>query len=359
MTNDDPSFQDLLRRATKGATESFVTERAAGTGSSASVPWSEIDKVRFFGIGTGLYTGLAALLHPISVLKTRQQALGTKNVPLQLVLKNEGRREVFHLLTRGMGTTLGLAIPARAIYISALEGTRTSLSGPTEMILQKYMGPEEAHVIIAATTLSSSLAGGVAAVAAQLLVVPMDVIAQRQMILDTSEYLKGNGTTRAVFTTVIGEPGGWRNLYTGFGLSLFSSLPAGTAWWGTYGASHHLLHEWAMITSRDRASDFPLSLESELWIKRGVAQVISGMMAATCAGIITMPIDVVKTRLQVSSKGESIQDVSKYLYKTHGAKAFFRGTGPRILHMGLWGTILSSAYEFLRHVSHKDYIFSQ
>jgi solute carrier family 25 protein 44 len=298
-------------------------------------------------------------LHPISVLKTRQQALGTQNVPFQSILKNEGRREAFHLLTRGMGTTLGLSIPARAIYISALEGTRTSLSGPTEMILQKYMGPEEAHVIIAATTLSSSLAGGVAAVAAQSLVVPMDVIAQRQMILDKSEYLKGNGTTRAIFATVIGEPGGWRNLYTGFGLSLFSSLPAGTAWWGTYGASHHLLHEWAMTTSRDRASNFPLSLESELWIKRGVAQVISGMMAAACAGILTMPIDVVKTRLQVSSKGESIQDVSRYLYKKHGAKAFFRGTGPRILHMGLWGTILSSAYELLRHVSHKDYHLSQ
>ena len=37
--------------------------------------WSELDRTKFYTIGTVVYTGLTALLHPITVVKTRQQVL--------------------------------------------------------------------------------------------------------------------------------------------------------------------------------------------------------------------------------------------------------------------------------------------
>jgi len=88
-----------------------------------------------------------------------------------------------------------------------------------------------------------------------------------------------------------------------------------------------------------------------------MVQCISGLNAAIIAATLTQPLDVVKTRLQVGKTAKSLTytQVAKELYITSGFRGFFRGTVPRITTITLWGTVLSSAYEYLRHISRKDY----
>ena len=100
--------------------------------------------------------------------------------------------------------------------------------------------------------------------------------------------------------------------------------------------------------------------------RKGVGQLAAGISAAGVATTLTQPLDTTKTRLQLQIEGSSQEQqhnsnskptyasVARELKMKSGYAGFFKGTGARIVHMGLWGTILSSAYEVLRHASRKD-----
>mmetsp|Transcript_10193 Transcript_10193/g.15052 ORF Transcript_10193/g.15052 Transcript_10193/m.15052 type:complete len:357 (+) Transcript_10193:155-1225(+) len=343
--------------------------------NAAGLKWSEIDKVRFFTIGTTLYSALCIALHPVTVIKTRQQVLSnpTSNAPstnkvqhqptissiLKQTLRSKDNNNFSKLksLYRGLGVVLLAAVPARVLYITVLESSREGINSTVadQMLIEAYFGPEEAHAYLPlVSTLSGAAAGGFAAVSAQTIVVPMDVISQRQMIMNTESY-KAHGSALQVVQNVMKKHGGIKGLYQGFGLSIMSGLPTGSVWWATYGGCQVRLSSYTALQPSP-AGDHPILQ----YAKRGLLQLLSGISAAVVASTLTQPLDVVKTRLQVgssSSSSSSMVVVAQELWNTSGYRGFFRGLGPRIMHMGLWGTLLSGAYEFLRHVSRIDYEF--
>jgi len=336
-----------------------------------SIQWSDIDKTRFFGIGTGMYTAITMTLHPINVIKTRQQVLAdsVQNADAKVWSKNRIDRGVRGLY-RGIGIILVMAVPARGLYIGTLENSRDVIynylcqaSFFTQSLNEETKDNESPLI----TSISGGLAGGIASMTAQTLVVPMDVISQRQMVMDNVLYTQRGGAV-TVMSDILAQDG-WRGMYRGFGMSLFTSLPVGVLWWSCYSGSQHLLqstlHRYGFSNSHG-AKDL---------VVRGVVQLISGLSAAIVAATLSQPLDVIKTRLQVGSNvaepltinnsSSLVQmhqhitytSVAKDLYLTSGIMGFFKGTGPRLMSMGLWGTVLSSAYEYLRHVSRKDYEF--
>jgi len=326
-----------------------------------TIKWSDIDKIKFYGIGTGIYTAITLGLHPISVIKTRQQVLNNVASNALSHLKKKSTR--FHFagldkisgLYRGVGIILLLAIPARGIYIYTLETSREVISGKmTQIFAQKYSESDNPGTINRplVASFSGGLAGGIAAASAQMLVVPMDIISQKQMVMDSVSYERGGSITNVMKSVIQGD--GWKGFYRGFGLSLFASLPTGTIWWATYSGCQHSLQSATYFHG-----------QGSLY-KTGFIQLVSGLSAATLAATLTQPLDVLKTRLQVGNdigvKKRAVDmptysSITKELIKTHGYRGLFRGTAPRILNIALWGTILSSAYEYLRHVSRKDYEF--
>jgi hypothetical protein len=70
---------------------------------------------------------------------------------------------------------------------------------------------------------------------------------------------------------------------------------------------------------------------------------------------LTQPLDTIKTRLQVletnSASNTSVMSIAKELAAT---SKLYQGLLPRIAHMAIWGSVLSSAYEYLKVVSRKD-----
>ena len=388
---EEISPASLHRRATKAIDAVAGQARHSQDDATASggVPWSEIDKVTFYGIGTAMYSGLNVLLHPITVLKINQQASNTHRQPS---LREAFRRIVMqqHIpqpasslaalatirpLYRGLGVVLSLAVPARALYIGILENSREGISHQVfnSMTTHAALGPEEAHAWLPlVATFSSGLAGGIAAVSAQCLVVPMDVISQKQMIMEPAAYAR-DGSAVSIARSIV-QREGVAGLFRGFGLSIFSSMPTGMVWWAVYSGCQTKMEQYSR--SRSVVTEVLEGAETEgsfaYLARKGVVQLVAGISAATVAASLTQPLDTIKTRTQLqmedtlqhptrtqsrstgSSNKLTYASVARELKISSGYKGFFKGTGARIIHMGMWGTILSSAYELLRHMSRKD-----
>ena len=186
--------------------------------SSNDIQWDDIDKVRFYGIGTGMYTLITMALHPINVLKTRQQVLSDSNVR-QL---NTSSVQRIRRMYRGLGIVLVMAVPARGIYIGTLEHSKDYL----QKYLQKSSLSVDQQPIIA--SISGSIAGGFASGVAQSMIVPMDVVSQRQMVMNEPAH-SHRGSALYVINDILRKDG-IRGFYRGFGMSLFSSLPIGSFW---------------------------------------------------------------------------------------------------------------------------------
>ena len=197
-----------------------------------------------------------------------------------------------------VGIVLFLAIPARGIYIEVLENGRDYISDYLYRISGKNSSERSQHQhrhqhqhLIASA--SGGLAGGLAAMSAQAIVVPMDVISQRQMVMNNTTYLE-RGDAFRIFRDITKKEG-IAGLYKGLGLSLFTSLPTGSIWWAAYSGSQTFMRSF--IGSRDSNKEW---VSSSIAVN-GIVQVTSGLTAAVFAATLTQPLDVVKTRHQTSS----------------------------------------------------------
>ncbi|KAL0330663.1 UNVERIFIED_CONTAM: hypothetical protein Sangu_1611800 [Sesamum angustifolium] len=84
-------------------------------------------------------------------------------------------------------------------------------------------------------------------------------------------------------------------------------------------------------------------------------------MASGVSALVTMPLDTIKTRLQVldgegSLRGGSptILQTVRNLVKEGGFGACYRGLGPRWASMSMSATTMITTYEFLKRLSTKN-----
>ncbi|CAH9090516.1 unnamed protein product [Cuscuta epithymum] len=308
----------------------------------AEIDWEMLDKSRFFFLGAGLFSGVSAALYPVVVLKTRQQV--AESPPLSCIktalsiVKNDGLRGLY----RGFGTSLMGTIPARALYMGALEITKSSL-GTTTIRL----GFSEAT----AAAIANAAAGLSAAIAAQLVWTPVDVVSQRLMVQSnaSNNYLNGFHTFRKILST-----DGARGLYRGFGISILTYAPSNAVWWASYSVSQRLV--WSSYGQRVGAGmDYRSPDPKTVMFVQGVSAAIAGGVSA----LITMPLDTIKTRVQVMDggdgrKGPSVRQTLRNLVKEGGWGACYRGLGPRWASMSMSATTMITTYEFLKRLSTKD-----
>ncbi|CAH9076911.1 unnamed protein product [Cuscuta europaea] len=307
----------------------------------AEIDWEMLDKSRFFFLGAGLFSGVSAALYPVVVLKTRQQVaecppLSCIKTALSIV-KNDGVRGLY----RGFGTSLMGTIPARALYMGALEITKSSL-GTTTIRL----GFPEAT----AAAIANAAAGLSAAIAAQLVWTPVDVVSQRLMVQSnaSTNYLNGFHAFRKILSTE-----GARGLYRGFGISILTYAPSNALWWASYSVSQRLV--WSSYGRVRTGMDYRSPDPKTVMIVQGVSAAIAGGVSA----LITMPLDTIKTRVQVMDggdgrKGPSVRQTLRNLVKEGGWGACYRGLGPRWASMSMSATTMITTYEFLKRLSTKN-----
>lgn len=332
------------------------------------ITWEMLHKPKFFSFGGVLFSGLAAVLHPITMLKTRQQVTPSNASGIRTgiwILKHEGIRGLY----RGFGTSLAGTIPSRILYMAALEKTKFDVRNAFSRI-----GFHE-HAV---TPVANAAAGLSAALAAQVIWTPVDVISQRLMT-----QVGGNGRGRAkrdlnaspckyrdgvdAFRKILNTDG-VRGLYRGFGISLLIYAPTNAAWWASYSmmqrlvwsGMEHFLHnkedkrlETSNVTS---PNDRNKSDTKALMLVQGMSAALAGGVSA----LVTMPLDTIKTRLQVldgddkGRKGPTIMQTARNLLREGGWMACYRGWGPRWASMSMSSTIMITTYEFLKRNSMKN-----
>lgn len=307
------------------------------------INWDKLDKTKFYVVGAGLFTGVTVALYPVSVVKTRLQ-VASKDVAernafsvVKGILKNDGIPGLY----RGFGTVITGAIPARIIFLTALETTKIAAFKLVEPF--KFNEPTQAAI-------ANGIAGMTASLFSQAVFVPIDVISQKLMVQGYSghaTYTGGLDVARKVIKSY-----GVRGLYRGFGLSVMTYSPSSAAWWASYGSSQRVI--WRFL---GYGGDSEVAAPRPSQSKIVLVQACGGIIAGATASLITTPLDTIKTRLQVMGHQEnrpSARQVVKNLIAEDGWKGFYRGLGPRFFSMSAWGTSMILTYEYLKRLCAKD-----
>ncbi|VFQ68517.1 unnamed protein product [Cuscuta campestris] len=307
----------------------------------SEINWDKLDKPKFYVVGAGIFTGITVALYPISVVKTRLQVADhysqEKNAfsVLRGIFKTDGIPGLY----RGFGTVITGAIPARIIFLTALETTKVAAFRAVEPF--KFSEPTQAAI-------ANGVGGMLASLCAQSVFVPIDVVSQRLMVQGYSGHASYNGGLDVVRKVLKSE--GVRGLYRGFGLSILTYSPSSAVWWASYGSSQRFI--WSLLghgTEKGQPAPSQGRIVS--------VQAAGGIIAGVTASCITTPLDTIKTRLQVmghESKRPNARQVVKQLIAEEGWTGLYRGLGPRFVSMSAWGTSMILAYEYLKRLCARE-----
>ncbi|KAF8111288.1 hypothetical protein N665_0076s0269 [Sinapis alba] len=323
----------------------------------ADINWEMLDKSKFFVLGAALFSGVSGALYPAVLMKTRQQVCHSQGSCIRgafTLVRHEGLRGLY----RGFGTSLMGTIPARALYMTALEVTKSSVGSAAV-----GLGFTDAKASAAA----NAVGGLTAAMAAQLVWTPVDVVSQRLMVQGSSGLVNASRCCNYVngfdaFKKIV-RADGLRGLYRGFGISILTYAPSNAVWWASYSVAQRMV--WGgvgcYVCKKDGENGNTIKPDSKtIMAVQGVSAAIAGSVSA----LITMPLDTIKTRLQVldgedsnnnGKRGPSIGQTVRNLVREGGWTACYRGLGPRCASMSMSATTMITTYEFLKRLSAKNH----
>ncbi|KAM7273471.1 hypothetical protein ACFE04_028135 [Oxalis oulophora] len=239
-------------------------------------------------------------LYPIDTIKTRLQAV------------RGGAKINFKGLYSGLLGNLAGVLPASAIFVGVYEPTKQKL-------LNTF--PEN---LSAAAHLTAGAIGGLAA---SLIRVPTEVVKQR---MQTGQF---NSAPNAVRLIVAKE--GFKGLYAGYGSFLLRDLP--------FDAIQFCIYEQLRLGYKKAA-------QREL---NDPENAVIGAFAGALTGAITTPLDVIKTRLMVQGSGnqyKGIIDCVQTVVREEGPAALLKGIQPRVLWIGIGGSIFFGVLERTKRV---------
>ena len=323
--------QELPRRASSGVPPPQLLRRA----SSGLPPLllddevedlSELDLPKLLMLGSAFYTGLNCCTFPLAVVKTRMQAssvqMGTVTASREL-FRASGLRGFY----AGLVPVLLGALPARVAYITALEGSRAFALHRAEAV-----GMSGATAAAA----SNGCAGFAAVLASQVVWTPFDVVTQRIMVASGTSGAAAADQSVSHVVRDVWHASGWRGFYRGFGVTLIAYLPGGSVWWAAYGGA------------REAATG-----------QKVVPELLEQFGAATWASLwtvaVTSPLDVLKTRVQLSSGAVAppVMSLAKELIASEGVTGLYRGFLPRWSQASIFSACVISLYEHLKIVCRK------
>ena len=124
---------------------------------------------KFYVVGAGMFSCVTVALYPVSVVKTRMQVASGEAMrrnalaTFRNILKMDGVPGLY----RGFGTVITGAIPARIIFLTALEKTKAM----SLKLVQPLNLSESAEAALA-----NGLGGLTASLCSQAVFVPIDVV---------------------------------------------------------------------------------------------------------------------------------------------------------------------------------------
>ncbi|KAF3333461.1 mitochondrial carrier protein [Carex littledalei] len=252
-------------------------------------------RILFEGIIAGGTAGVVVetALYPIDTIKTRLQAA------------HGGAKIHWKGLYSGLAGNLAGVLPASALFVGVYEPAKQKLL---------TMFPEN---LSAFAHLSAGAIGGLAA---SLIRVPTEVVKQK---MQTGQFSSAPDAVRLILSKE-----GSKGLFAGYGSFLLRDLP--------FDAIQFCIYEQMRIGYKTAAKRDLTDPENA----------VIGAFAGAVTGAITTPLDVLKTRLMVQgNQYNGIINCAQTILREEGPAAFLKGIGPRVLWIGIGGSIFFGVLE--------------
>lgn len=78
-----------------------------------------------------------------------------------------------------------------------------------------------------------------------------------------------------------------------------------------------------------------------------VESALYGSMAGAVAAALTTPLDVLKTRVMLSSQRTGVGEIVVSILRQHGVRPFFAGIGPRVTWISIGGAVFLGSYQWV------------
>lgn len=280
-------------------------------------------------------------LYPLTLIKTRLQ-IQKHNVVYKGMI--DAYSKIFRYegvagLYRGFWVS-SVQIVSGVFYISTYEGVR-------HLLTQRHV---EGRI-------KALIAGGVASMVGQTIIVPFDVISQHLMMMGAHpgnekksfnhlriKEIPGRGRlalTLAIYREIMRQDG-FAGFYRGYTASLCAYVPNSALWWAFY---HFYQDElYAVLPT---------------WVSHLFIQSVAGTFGGFTTTIITNPLDVVRARLQVQ-RIDSMSRAFSNLWQEEGMRMFVKGLSARLVQSAMFSFSIILGYETIKRVSvndeYKDYI---
>lgn len=278
-------------------------------------------------------------LFPLDTLKTRLQSS-------EGFFASGGFRGIY----RGVGSAALGSAPGAALFFCTYEATKTfcaDLRGAAAATTgDKGRGGGGGEAVAqtghAVDHMAAASLGEIAACAVR---VPTEVIKQRAQagqhggssLSSLRAILGRNGT--------LGPLGVWRELYRGWGITVLREVPFTIIqfpiWEGLKSYSRRRRQQQLDPASAARGSGGHDGGDV------GAAEsALYGSVAGAVAAGITTPLDVLKTRVMLSSQKTSVAEVVVSILRQHGIRPFFAGIGPRVAWISVGGAVFLGSYQW-------------
>lgn len=278
-----------------------------------------------FGGGVG-----DTLMHSLDTVKTRQQGashVAKYNSTLQAYLTIFREEGIRRGLYSGYSAAVLGSLPSSAAFFYTYETVK-------RLAINDYGVPE---------TPAFLAAGFIGDLASSIFYVPSEVLKARLQLqgrFNNPYYQSGynyKGLTDAV-RTIVQKEGGATLLY-GYRATLTRDLPFSALQLTFYEKFRQLAFR---ITTPGEDS------ELALW-----AELLTGAAAGGLAGVLTTPLDVVKTRMQTQNetsggpmlKTNSIAGSLRAIYQSQGIRGLFGGVGPRFIWTSVQSSVMLLLYQ--------------
>jgi solute carrier family 25 S-adenosylmethionine transporter 26 len=274
-------------------------------------------------------------LFPLDTLKTRLQSSAG-------FFASGGFRGIY----RGVGSALVGSAPGAAFFFCTYEASKSFfLSTSTTTSHGGGGGPVLEHMLAAS-------AGEIAACAVR---VPTEVIKQR------AQAGQHGGSSASALRHIlglrhrssVGFAGMWRELYRGWGITVMREVPFTILQFPLWEALKAWGRERKVRTGRGLFGDVTTTTGQGGGGGGGGGGEVSaaesalyGSIAGGVAAGVTTPLDVLKTRIMLSTRRESMVEIVRTILKENGIRPFFAGIGPRVMWISAGGAIFLGSYQW-------------
>lgn len=277
-------------------------------------------------------------LFPLDTLKTRLQSA-------QGFFAAGGFRGIY----RGVGSAALGSAPGAALFFCTYEATkshaaefrRKALGSSNSSSSSGSILPGDSTIIVkeeGGAAIDHMAAASLGEIAACAVRVPTEVIKQRAQAGHHGGSSLSSLTAILNQRATIGLLGIWRELYRGWGITILREVP--------FTIIQFPLWEALKRYGRRR---------QHLDLRRGedvgvVESALYGSMAGAVAAGITTPLDVLKTRVMLSSQRTGLGEIVVSILRQHGVRPFFAGIGPRVAWISVGGAVFLGSYQWAVNV---------